>query len=94
MRHIFVPPLLKGLLAAMVLIGQANAASCSSADGTSSCSCAAGQRCVTTQSQCWCETANQKDDPPEILANASLSFDSCTKERVPVVTNTTKPSAD
>lgn len=88
-------------LAALMAIGAiavqplpAIAASCSSEDGSSSCSCKAGERCVRTQSQCWCEAAKHGNEPPFILAKAAPEDDSCPFTSKSVTDGQAEASAD
>lgn len=71
------------------------AATCSSQDGTASCSCLPGQRCISAHSQCYCEAANRSQPPSGNVLAALTSahrIASTTAETVPTTEEERHPS--
>lgn len=79
-------PNLKRLLVMLVMAGFMSttatatmATSCSSEDGTSVCECNAGERCVSTQRNCYCESA-RRASPGDQALNGTHATDCTAKD--------------
>lgn len=92
----------KRLLVMLVMAGflattgaAATAASCSSQDGTSVCECNAGERCISTQRNCYCESASGAIPGGQVLNGIeAIGCTPKTKTAKPNEVDNVAPSSD